>query len=68
MTPSKENVIPGTKTMEASEEAAAKGAIVSLPGLSRCPWCNAECEMEEYPIAICTKDKAHIIEWTPWGG
>ena len=49
--------------------AMKQGAIVALPGLAPCPWCDSPMkEQDQSYIAVCENNPKHIVEWLPWGG
>lgn len=75
--PTLENILPEYVPSEGrfgaskpSSWAYEQGARAAVPGLSGCPWCDADTkELEERNyIAICVKNPKHIVQWLPWGG
>lgn len=52
-----------------SEKDFNEGFIVSVPGLSPCPWCaaNMDTGTSSYK-AVCVKNPLHKAIWLPWGG
>ena len=53
-----------------SEWAKNQGAILSIFGGSDCPWCGNYMTSKTLGsmIAVCSKNKSHIVQWIPWGG
>jgi hypothetical protein len=73
MKPTPENVLPEYRLLihtEVHKLYKQHGAIVSIMGGSRCPWCNEKLESSQLGsfLAVCTSNPEHIVEWIPWGG
>ena len=71
--PTLENILPEFQSLihtNVHDFYKRQGAIVSIFGGSRCPWCNEIMEPKETGsmTAICTKNLKHIVQWIPWGG
>jgi hypothetical protein len=73
MKPTLENVLPEYRLIvyrEVHKDYKEQGAILSMFGGSRCPWCNEKMNGKTLGsfLGICTKNPEHIVQWLPWGG
>lgn len=69
--PTIDNVLPEFKkwVCPPDDSHAKQGAIVAVPGLFDCPWCDTSCdEVDQTYLAICRNDPRHVVQWCPWGG